>query len=222
MKTPKWSILIPSVVTRPQLLQRLTDRLSPQVTKFNGEVEVVIFWNNFERQLGELRQLMLAEAKSEYINFIDDDDLVTEDYVETILPLLDGVDYIGFMVDFYSNGTKIEKPVIHSLKCSGWYEDPFGFYRRGVHTNPVKRTIALEHAHHDQSNYKDKQPEDILYAKNIDPYLHTEHYVPRPLHIYEQTDDHAWARFEPIDGKYLRPKLPDHFRFHPLSTKESA
>jgi len=215
----KWSILIPSVVNRPQLLDRLVSRLAPQVKEFDGGVEVVIFWNNYERQLGELRQLMLVDAQGEYVNFIDDDDLVVEDYVKTIFPLLDGVDYIGFMVDFYSNGTKVNKPVMHSLKCEGWYEDSNGFYRRGVHTNPIKRDIALAHANYDQSDYTSKRPEDVLYAKNIDPYLKTEHYIPRPLHIYEQTDNHAWARFESIDGQYDRPILPDYFRFHPLSTK---
>ncbi len=216
----KWSILVPSVVTRPQLLKRLIDRLAPQVMPFKGEVEVVVFWNNFERQLGELRQLMLADALGEYVNFIDDDDLVVENYVEKIFPLLDGVDYIGFMVDFFSNGTKVNRPVIHSLKCRGWYEDETGFYRRATHVNPVKKELALAHANYDQSDYKNKRPEDVLYAQNMDPFLKTEHYVPEPLHIYEQTDDHAWARFDGVNGEYARPQLPDYFRFHPLSTKE--
>lgn len=212
----KWSILIPTVVDRPQPFNRLIDRLAPQMNK---QVEVVVFWNNYERQLGELRQLLLEEAKGEYVSFVDDDDLVVEDYVETILPMLDGVDYIGFMVDFYSNGTKVNKPVVHSLKCEGWYEDATGFYRRGVHTNPVKREIAIKHANYNQSDYTSNQPEDILYAKNIDAHLHTEHFIPRPMHIYLQTNDHAWDRFSGVNDTHKRPKLPKHFRYHPLSTE---
>lgn len=216
----KWSILIPSVVDRAPLLDRLIKKLEPQVKQFRGEVEVVIFWNNYERQLGELRQLMLVDAKGEYLNFIDDDDLVVDDYVETIFPLLDGVDYIGFMVDFFVNGSKVNRPVIHSLKCSGWNDDAAGFYRRAVHTNPVKRDLALEFANYDMSNYKKEHPEDILYHNNMEGHLHTEHFIPRPLHIYEQTDNHAWGRFESVDGEHDRPSLPDYFRFHPLSTKD--
>lgn len=215
---PKWSICIPTVVDRPQLFERLRDCLAPQVEQANGQVEVVVFWNNYERQLGELRQMLVEDARGDYLNFIDDDDLVVEDYVETILPYLDGVDYIGFMVDFFVNGNRNHKPVIHSLECSGWYEDETGFYRRVVHTNPIRTELARRYARYDQSDYKVKQPEDILYHRNMDAYVHTQHYIPCPLHIYQQTDSHAWDRFVPIDGVYVRPKLPKYFRFHKEST----
>ena len=214
MKAPRWSILVPTVVDRPELFNRLAERLAPQL---NDEIEVVVFWNNYERQIGQLRQMLLEEARGTYVNFLDDDDLVTEDYCETILPLLDGVDYIGFMVDFYQNGRHINKPVIHSLKNIGWYEDATGFYRRGVHTNPVKKQIALM-GRYDLSDYKDGRPEEIHYANAVDPILKTEHFVNRPLHLYYQTDSHAWDRFVPTDGKYVRPSLPKHFRYHPEST----
>lgn len=213
--TLKLSILIPSVVDRPQLLKRLLERLEPQL---NDQVEVVVFWNNYERQLGQLRQELLEDAKGEYICFIDDDDLVSEDYVSSILPKLDGVDYIGFMVDFYSNGALVGKPVIHSLSCSGWYDDATGFYRRVVHTNPVKKDLALLYANYADSDYKNSQPEDVMYARNMDRHVRTENFIPKPLHIYMQTDNHTWDKFVPKNGKYVRPTLPKYCRFHPLST----
>lgn len=214
---PKWSILIPTVVDRPEPFARLADRLAPQVAKAKGQVEVVVFYNNYERQIGVLRQLLLQDARGEYVNFIDDDDLVTEDYVESILPLLDGVDYIGFKVDFYSNGVKVKKPVIHSLECRDWYEDETGFYRRVVHTNPIKRELALLHANYQDSDYKNGKPEDELYHRNMNNYVHTEHFIDKELHIYLQTNDHAWSNFERKVATG-RPKLPKYFRFHPRST----
>lgn len=221
----KWSILIPTVVTRPELFERLANRLAPQVAKYKGDVEVVVYWNNFEQQVGKIRQQMVEESKAEYVNFIDDDDLVVEDYVDTIYPLLDGVDYIGFMVDFYTNGTKVNKPVIHSLTVDRWHETESGFYRRGVHTNPVKRELAVKYGGYDGGNYDPELgrviAEDSLYADNIGPHLKTEHYIPRPMHIYYQTDDHAWGVFKEQEGKYKRPKLPKYFRFHPGSTKDA-
>jgi len=113
----KWQILIPSVVDRGEKLQRLIDVLAPQVEKYKGDIEVVILWNNYERELSELRQIMIETATADYTNFIDDDDLVSEDYCDQIYPYLDGkVDYIGFRVAFYQNNVK-QKPVIHSLTC---------------------------------------------------------------------------------------------------------
>lgn len=214
----KWSILIPSVVTRGELLNRLVERLAPQIERANGQVEVVVFWNNFERQIGKLRQMMLEDARGEYVNFIDDDDLVSEDYVETILPLLDGVDYIGFKVAFYENGQKNSLPVIHSMTCESWHETGEGFYRRAVHTNPIKKELALQ-GRYDLSDYTKGIPEERVYHDNVSPLLKTEHFIDKELHIYLQTNDHTFKRFHGEEGDWKRPKLPEHFRFHKDSTK---
>lgn len=220
MMRPKWQILIPTVVNREQQFARLRDCLAPQVAKYHGDVEVVVFWNNYERELSQLRQLMIETATAEYVNFIDDDDLVADDYVDTIFPLLDGVDYIGFKLDFYSNGRKNPLPVIHSLTCEGWYDNGEGFFRRGTLINPTKRELMLE-AGFTNSDYRKGVPEDITYAVAVDQLLKTEHFIDKPMHIYLQTDAHAWSRFEPEYGIWKRPELPPYFRFHKNSTKES-
>lgn len=218
MKKPKWIIMIPTVVTRPEKFKRLMDALAPQVEKFKGDIRVVIFWNNYERELSNLRQLMIETTDAEYINFIDDDDLVSEDYCEQIYPLLDGVDYIGFRVGFYQNGQK-QKPVIHSLACEDWHETGEGFYRRGTLINPTRREIMLKAGFKD-SDYRKGIPEDITYAKKVDKFLKTENFVDKEIHIYLPTDDHAWSRFKPEPGKFKRPQLPKYFSYHPESTHE--
>lgn len=216
----KWSILIPSVVTRGELLKRLIERLQPQVKNANGEVEVVIFWNNFERQIGEIRQMMLEEAKGDYVSFIDDDDLVPEYYVEKILPNLDGVDYIGFRIAFYQNGVKNQLPVIHSLACKGWYETDEGFFRRAVHINPIKKGFAFIGGY-DQADYTKGIPEERIYHDTVSPLLKTEHFIDEELYIYLQTNDHMFKRFHGAEGSFKRPELPKYFRYHPESTHES-
>ena len=214
----KWHILIPSVVDRGEKLQRLIDVLAPQVEKYKGDIEVVILWNNYERELSELRQLMIETATADYTNFIDDDDLVSEDYCDQIYPYLDGkVDYIGFRLAFYQNNVK-QKPVIHSLTCEKWEDNGEGFYRRGTLINPTKRTLMLK-AGFKNSDYRKGVPEDTAYAANIDPLLKTEHFVDSEVHIYLPTDDHAWSRFDKLEGEYKRPILPEYFVFHPESTK---
>lgn len=213
----KWSILIPTVVNRGEKFQRLVDTLAPQVEKYKGDIEVVVFWNNYEYELSQLRQKMIEDTTAEYTNFIDDDDLVSEDYCDSIYPLLDGVDYIGFRVAFYQNNEK-QKPVIHSLTCEGWTDNGEGYYRRGTLINPTKGDIMRE-VGFKNSDYKRQIPEDTTYATFVDPYLKTEHFIDKELHIYLPTDDHAWSKFESLAGDWKRPTLPKYFRYHKDSTK---
>lgn len=216
----KWSILIPTVVDRPDQFARLRDTLAPQVAKYKGDIEVVVLWNNYERELSELRQLMIETATADYVNFIDDDDTVSINYCDLIYPLLDGVDYIGFRVAFYQNNQK-QKPVIHSLTCEGWFDNGEGFYRRGTLINPTKREIMLKAGFRD-SDYRKNIPEDITYAQKVDKLLKTEHFVDHEVHIYMPTDHHAWSNFDPQVGDFKRPELPKYFRFHEASSDEAT
>jgi hypothetical protein len=217
MKQPLWSILIPTVVTRPEQFKRLADILAPQVAKYNGDIEVLVHWNNFEKGIGPVRQQLIEGAKGEYVNFIDDDDAVTDDYCDSIFPLLDGVDYIGFRVAFYQNNQK-QKPVIHSLTCEKWTDTGEGFYRRVTMINPIKRSLALQ-SRVGEGDYKNGIPEERVYADNLDKITKTEHFLDKEVHIYTPTDDHAWNKFEGAEGDFKRPELPKYFRFHKDSTK---
>ncbi len=214
----KWSILIPSVVTRGENLQGLIDCLSPQVEKYKGDIEVLIHWNNFEKGIGPVRQELIDDAKGEYINFIDDDDMVVSDYCDTIYPLLDGVDYIGFRVDFYSGG-QLQRPVIHSLTCEGWIENQDGFYRRVTMINPIKRSLALK-SKVGEGDYKKGIPEERVYADNLDKITKTEHFIDKPMHIYTPGNS-VFNKFDSEVGDWKRPKLPKYFRFSKYSTDEA-
>lgn len=76
------SILICSMHVRKHLLDRLLMVLQPQVTP---EVEVLIDTDNGEIPTGVKRNRMMDAATGEYICFIDDDDLISEDYVAKLL-----------------------------------------------------------------------------------------------------------------------------------------
>lgn len=216
----KWQILIASVVIRDELLKRLIDRLQPQVAKYKGDVGVLIHWNNFEQQIGNVRQQLLEEATAEYVSFIDDDDLVPEDYCDTIYPLLDGVDYIGYKSAVFQGGQQMPWNVTHSLKNKGWYEDGDNFYRRVVHTNPIKRELALQ-GRYDLGDYTKNKPEERVYADLLDRLVRTEHYVDKVLHYYHQSNDTLFRRYTPAEGSFRRPNLPKYFAYHSRSTDES-
>ena len=63
----------------------LFDKLNEQISKFQDKVELLVLIDNKKRTLGAKRNEMIGLAKGEYVVFIDDDDLVSEDYVESIL-----------------------------------------------------------------------------------------------------------------------------------------
>ena len=104
--------------------------------------------------VGDSRESLRRLSSGEYICFLDDDDLIAPDYVSTILPLLDGIDQVGFEVKAFRDHEPIA-PTIHSLACGNWSEET-GFapgtskqkittkYLRDIsHINPMRRDLAL-------------------------------------------------------------------------------
>lgn len=193
----KLQILIPTTPLRQEKFQRLVDCLKPQLTK---DVEVLVRYNNFEMTIGELREDMVKSVTAEYMCFIDDDDLVPEYYIEKILPLLDGVDYVGFRMQM-GNETRI----FHSLRWDGWYENGDGYFRKVTYLNPIKTKIAKQFKN-DPENMEDRSWHDQL-----SPRTKTEHYIEEIMYYYLQGES-VWNRTEQAD--YKKPiKLPKGFKY---------
>lgn len=212
---PKLTICICSVPARADKLAKLLDVLLPQVDKYQRQIEVLLFWNNFEYSLGFLRQSMLEEARGEYICHIDDDDMVPEDYCDTILPLLDGTDYIGFKVNFLDSGKKM-KPVYHSLKYQTWYEDADAYYRGVTHLNPVRTELARLSSFPTEYNVG----EDSKWAIGMKDKCKTEHFIDREMYTYDHEGDDSVAYAARQSDTPIRPIFKSkNIRFHPKSTE---
>ena len=229
---PNWTICIATVPDRAYHFDRLMKVLLPQINKYKGQIEVLVFWNNFEYSLGYLRQAMLDEAQGEYINHLDDDDLIPDDYCETILPLLDGVDYIGHKVKLFDLGKEMP-PVYHSLKYNEWSQDDEGYYRGVTHLNPVRTVLARESKFPIEYNIG----EDAQWASGMKGKCKTEHFIDRFMYTYfhagdesvaykyaengvaEQVHPQNYSR-EPNDTP-IRPIINSKYvRFHSNSTKD--
>lgn len=223
----KWTICIATNPWREAELKRLMDNLIPQVEKYQ-DVEILIFFNNFEWSLGFLRQCLIEEAKGEYVCHVDDDDEVPEDYVDTIYPLLDGVDYIGFKVKFIDNG-KLMSPVYHSLKYTHWHQDDKGYYRGVTHLNPIKTQLALKAGF----PIERQVGEDEKWAQKVK--AKTEHFIDREMYTYNHMGDDSVAYkyveelHDKLHNQETKPRPHDtpvrpvfkskNVRFHPRSTK---
>jgi hypothetical protein len=172
----KWTIAILTVHQRKGQLNRLLDLLYRQLDDDRGRsIELMVC--NMSGSVSEKRQWCLDNAEGEYFNFIDDDDLVAENYVDAIYPLLDGVDYVGFQLQYYHEGNAW-KPTFHSLRYGthAMWADESGFYRGVSHLNPIRTEIAR------QGHYSGGFGEDNRWSDLVEPV--TEHYVDQIMYHY--------------------------------------
>jgi len=177
----KWSILILTQPSRVEFLERLMSYLGPQLLDFN-DIELVITLFDKQFSIGENRANMIEAAKGEYVNFVDDDDLIAEDYVNSIYPLLDGeVDYIGFEAKFFDDGI-YTKPSFHSLVHKNWFENQNGYYRDLSHLNPIRKPLAVAG---NMGMHKEPGQEDWWWAGRLRDMgiVKTEKYIPRPMYF---------------------------------------
>lgn len=175
------SILICSVDGRESFLSRLMDCLNVQK---KDEVEILVNTDNRIKSIGQKRNELVQQAKGEYIAFIDDDDLVSPNYIDKVLSSINKSkpDVVGIHVKLTWNGRN-ESDGYNSIKYS--YKDErckngkMIFYRKPNHVNPIKRNIAIKCPFPNIS-----VKEDYAYSDLIQPLLKTEEYVEEPLYFY--------------------------------------
>ena len=180
----KLSILICSLVERKDFLDRLMDCLSKQKT---DEVEIITAIDNREKSIGNKRNELLQQAQGEYIAFIDDDDMVSDNYVQLLLEAIDKSkpDVIGMHLLMTVDGVNEER-TYHSLKYDHWWDEPdperpgrTRYFRNPNHLNPVKRELALKTPFVD-TNWG----EDLEYSKAMLQFLKSEEYIEQPIYYY--------------------------------------
>ena len=85
---PDLSILIPTLPQRAALLRRLRTQLEPQVAARPTSVEVLTLMDDGAMPTGTKRNQLVQMACGRYVAFVDDDDRISPDYIQT---LLDGI-----------------------------------------------------------------------------------------------------------------------------------
>lgn len=172
----KLSILICSLGSRVDKLQRLLNVLQPQA---HNDVEIIVKTDEGQIPIGRKRNLLLDEAQGEYVCFVDDDDLVSEDYVSKILSAIETKpDCCGLqgIITFQGSSPRM---FIHSLKYKEWFEQNKIYYRCPNHLNPVKRELALQ-VKFPESNFG----EDRDYSTRLLPLLKEERFIPGVIYHY--------------------------------------
>lgn len=161
---PTWSILVPTLGERRPLFERLMAGLLPQLDPYAGRVRVIGWHNDGSPSLPKIRQRMVETAGTEYVSFVDDDDVVSPNYVREIVTALgQAPDYVGFQVQCYSDGAPIAV-AYHSLEYRRWRNLPGRFERDISHINPIRTRLALRA---DFSRSRSGAPEDREWAAQL-------------------------------------------------------
>ena len=148
--TPKLAILIPTIEGREEYMQRLMNILYPQLEQYRDGVEIIVCKDNRENTIGAKRNMlteMAVKSGATHRAFIDDDDTVTDDYLDLNMPGVMGMYDCNSLVGIYSVNGVIDPNkhiFLHSLKYTHWYEDDTYYYSNPNHLNVVKLDLIKD------------------------------------------------------------------------------
>lgn len=181
------SILIATVPSRLETFYpKLIKNLSKQIEK-RTDVEILGFYDNKKRTVGAKRNDLLNLAQGEYLTFIDDDDRVSDDYIDSILntiienPTADCIvfDCITTINGDTSNPTYSQYSIKHDyieFEKNGRKE----WRGKPAHTMVWKSSIAKKHAYQ-AKNYG----EDIEWVKRACLDIKNEVRIDKTLYFYD-------------------------------------
>lgn len=205
---------MPTLGERAVLFARLMETLLPQLDGYAGRVRVLGWWSHGTPSIGYIRDRLLEHATSDYVSFVDDDDLVPAYYVEKVAAaLVQHPDHVGFKVQYLENG--VHKQIIdHSLGYGRWGRSRRGLFRDITHIDPVRRDLARRARF---NLVRPGQAEDTAWVRAVRPHLRTEAYVDMVMYHYLWSSQvSAWQRPDLIRAVGERPELAHpYFTWHP-------
>lgn len=136
-----WSVLIPTIPGRERSLKNLVDSIREKVSRIcpDMRVEICLGFDNRESSVGMKRENLLQDAKGKYSSFIDDDDDITDAYIEDVRAAVEGKYHVmrlrGDMKGHtfsHSTENKLEDPMANGKE----------FLRPPNHLNPMLTDVA--------------------------------------------------------------------------------
>jgi len=176
--TPTLSILICSLDRRKHLLDRLVECLRPQLSE---AIEVLVETDDGLMTIGEKRNLLVSRSSGRWVCFVDDDDLVSDDYCPSILKALESEpDCVGFIGRITVDGNeRVWKHFHHSIRNTSWFEKNGHFFRCPNHLNPIRRELVVQVPFPHRSF-----GEDHDFSLRIYPLLKSEVFIDKVLYRY--------------------------------------
>ena len=192
--------MIPHIPHRHAKLVELLDILAAQM---RPGVEVLIYTDNLQASYADKCQALADAATADYTSHLANDDSVAPTFVPRIMEALgQDPDYVGFKVRYTEAGV-LQQPVIHSLKCGGWFENGGNLYRDLMYYNPIRRELADMVRF--RGPYCDVEWADDLRATGC---VKTEVFIDEELHYYRRdSSDNFHTNRQPVPEADI-PALP--------------
>jgi glycosyltransferase involved in cell wall biosynthesis len=148
VRTAEEGILLTiAICTMPSRMESFTKVAQDLVAQADGKpVEVFCFLDNRKSNLSEKRNLVISGAKGKFISFVDDDDRVEPDYVDSLVQAIRGnpdADCIVF--DVMVHGYTPEPKVCKYDVSFNHGEDASAYYRKPNHVMAYRTEISRLH-----------------------------------------------------------------------------
>jgi transcriptional regulator CtsR len=187
----KLSILICSVVDveREQNLNKLIHELNSQICSNYAEniVEILVEKDDGRISVGEKRNILIEKAKGEYICFVDDDDFVSDNYLNLILQNLNK-DILMIRINHIVDGLKV-KPIQASLYIDCLETNDFIFKTNHFHLCPHKIEKAKK-VKFNEINFA----EDMDYSKRLIQHIENYDSINEEIYIYNDNLKNSLTR----------------------------
>ena len=217
-----WSVLIPTIPGREVSLQRLITNIHEKVNRIcpSLRLDIKIGFDNKEKSIGVKRESLLQSAQGKYVSFIDDDDDITDAYVEDVWQMIQNNQHVMRLRGQIANYT-----FTHSLAIS--LSEPMAkegvFVRPPNHLNPMMTDIAKFVHFQDATRGEDldwtlrlaksgfltqeytADPSRIHYIYNVRFAVHEQTLVNQSQTSYEQMLQAVWSP----NGPVLQQKSPE-------------
>jgi hypothetical protein len=209
-----WTVMIATIPGREQKLQSLLASVREKVGRIAPELrlEICLDFDNRESSIGDKRHRLLQRAAGKYLCFIDDDDDITDAYVEDAWSMIRGNFHtmrlrgqIGNFQFLHSLSIKLTDPMATK-------ETPAIFQRPPNHLNPMLADIAkcipfksatygedldwtmnLSRTGFLQTEYRHEDEKRIHYIYNTSEPIHAEALHRQQNMSYQEMLDHIFT-----------------------------
>lgn len=140
----EWSILIPTIPGREKGLSKLLESIREKVARIAPALryEICLSFDNRDQSIGMKRQKLLQDAKGKYMSFIDDDDDITDAYIEDLVECIRGQYHTMRLRGQMSQYNFIHSTAMTMTTPMATNDDPPVFQRPPNHLNPMMSDVA--------------------------------------------------------------------------------
>lgn len=139
-----WSVLIPTMPGREAGLRALTTSLHEKVNRLcpSLRMEICVAFDNKELSIGAKRQQLLGQARGKYLSFIDDDDEITDAYIQDLWECIQGGYHTMRLRGFMKGYEFVHSLDVKLTDMMATKDNPPIFQRPPNHLNPMLADVA--------------------------------------------------------------------------------